>query len=250
MRGVSQLVLALQAEVSARHLSFLETGRAEPSREMVLRLTTVLEVPLRERNTLLQAAGFAPVYRETPLEADEMRQVRRAIDCILKGFGHNPAVVLNHRYDILLGNPAATALLRALLPPEAIDRAPKNLIQLMFGRDYLRPAIENWDEVAQAISHRVQREALTASARSGLRTVVEAFAKPDLPRSVRIPDLTKAAEVVIPVRFRRGSLNISLFSTITTLGTPLDITLQEMRIEASFPADPESDEALRKIVAQ
>lgn len=249
-RRISQLGLAMDAGISSRHLSFLETGRAEPSRDMVLRLARALDMPFRERNALLLAAGYAAIYRETPLAAEEMQPVRQAVECILSGFGPNPAILVNRRYDILSGNPAAAALMRALLPIERAAAAPRNMAQLVLGPDWLRPVIANWTQAASALLRRLRYEP------GGADEVARLVASyPDLARLVEstpdcLPSASRPFEVVLPVQFCRDDLRLSLFSTITTLGTPLDITLQELRIEASFPADAQSAEALRELTTR
>lgn len=247
LRTMSQLDLSLVAGVSSRHLSFVETGRSEASREMLLRLAAALGMQLSESNALLQAAGLAPIYRETSLEAPEMKPVQDAVAFILRGHGYNPAFLLNQRYDLLLANKSAAALLVALLGPAKAQSAPRNLLDLMFDSQFLRGKIDNWEEVVLSLVARLQREALSASSRSELWSVVKRVMNSDLPERIKLPGLSEKPRAILPVRFRYGSVRLSLFSTITTFGTPADLTTQHLRIEALFPADEASDVQLKKL---
>jgi transcriptional regulator with XRE-family HTH domain len=245
-RGKSQLALAVHAGVSARHLSFIETGRAAPSRDMVLLLSDALEVPLRERNALLGAAGYAPLFQETSFEAPEMDQVRRALDALVRAHGNNPAIVVNRRCDVLMSNDAARIFMARLLPPSALPLA-SNMVRLIFSRDGARPFIENWEEVASEIAYRRLRESPSE--------VDELLRELDyeLPSPARSPSLTGEAvmrphSILLPIRFRRGNLSLDLFSTVTTLVTPFDVTVQELRVESMFPANPHSERQLAAIV--
>ncbi len=247
-RGKSQLALAVEAGVSTRHLSFVETGRGKPSRELVLSLAEHLEVPLRERNALLTAAGFAPVFRETALDADGMRDVRAALTHILAAHEPQPALVVNRRYDVLLANAAAVELLSFYAPNW---RGKNNLARLLVAPEGLRPAVVNYAETAGHLLRRVRAELSSGSARDAedekllaLVAVAEAelAALGHPPTSGRSP-----GDVLLPVTFERAGERVDLFTTITTLGTPLDITLQELRIETFFPANERSRAALSRI---
>jgi transcriptional regulator with XRE-family HTH domain len=247
-REKSQLGLATRAGVSARHLSFVETGRSRPSREMVLLLGEALDVPLRERNALLEAAGFAPLFAETPLDAPEMEHVRRALRSILAAHAHNPAVVVNRRCDVLMANDPAQKLLARLVSPEALARGlGRNLVRLLFARDGARPYIENWSEVAFEMASRILRETSHADAHALLAEALGEEA--DLPRLSPARTLGRTAAIALPLRIRRDDLRLDLLSTVTTLGTPLDVTLQEVRIESLFPADARSEQVLASILA-
>jgi transcriptional regulator with XRE-family HTH domain len=236
VRRKSQLVLALEAEVSPRHLGFVECGRSNPSRQMVLTLARALDVPLRERNTLLMAAGYAPVYRETGLAAPEMVQARKALDFILGRQEPHPAVVMDRHWNILMTNGAATRLFGMLIP--APPDGPANIMRLMFRPDGLRPFVANWDDAAGALVQRLHREAVGGVPdETTTRLLEEVLAYPGVPRQWRSADLTVAAQPFVPIAFRKDDLEMRYFSTVTTLGTPLDITLQEIRIECFHPAD-------------
>jgi transcriptional regulator with XRE-family HTH domain len=246
-RHLSQLALANEAEVSARHICFLETGRARPSRDMVVLLASVLEVPLRERNTLLLAAGFAPVYGESSLDAPEVGPVRAALDAILRQQEPFPAVVMNRRWDIVRGNGAATRFFSLLLGPGGGGGgAPANVLRLMFDPTGLRPHVANWDAVAEALVQRVHREAVGGVKDDATaRLLAEVLAYPGVPARLRRPDLQAPLVPVVAVHFRKDGRAFNFFSTVTTLGTPQDITLQELRIECFFPADQETEARAR-----
>jgi transcriptional regulator with XRE-family HTH domain len=259
-RGKSQLTLSLEAGVSSRHLSFVETGRSSPSREMVLTLAETLDVPLRDRNTLLEAAGFAAVYRETPLDAPAMTQVRDAVTRLLEASEPNPTLVVNRRYDILDANRAALAFLGFFAPGW---QGPNNVAELLLSHQGLRPALRNWYEITAHVVHRIRDELSQGRASSRedeamLERVIAADAelRDSRERSERSAhgggDRGKAARppaILVPLELRRDGVSLDLFTTITTLGTPLDITLQELRIETLFPATAASRDALQRIVS-
>jgi transcriptional regulator with XRE-family HTH domain len=234
---MSQLDLAVEAQVTPRHVSFVESGRARPSREMVLALAGALDVPLRERNQLLLAAGYAPLYRETGVEEPAMAQVRAALDRVLRHHEPFPAVVLDRHWDILMANAAATAMFAWLLGRERSER-PTNVLRVMFDPDGLRPFVANWEQVAEALVQRAHREAIGGVPDPRTAALLqELLALPGVPDHWRTPDLTAAPLPVIPVEFRKGRLAVSYFSMVTTVGTPQDVTAEEIRLESFFPAD-------------
>lgn len=245
-RHLSQLALAAEAEISSRHLCFIETGRANPSREMVLLLASVLDVPLRERNALLLAAGFAPVYQESNMDGPELAAVRRALDAILGQQEPFPAVVMNRSWDIVRTNGAATRFFGLLLGARAAA-GPANVLRMMFDPRGLRPFVANWEAVAEALVHRVHREAVGGVPDAPTRALLaEILRFPGVPAAWHT---ARPAPVlpVVPVRFRKGELELDFFSTVTTLGTPQDITVQELRIECFFPADERTQRAARRL---
>jgi transcriptional regulator with XRE-family HTH domain len=246
-RHLSQLALATEAEISARHLCFLETGRAKPSRDMVLLLASVLDVPLRERNVLLLAAGFAPVYKETQLDAPELQSVRVALDAILRQQEPFPAVVMNRHWDLLMGNAAASRFFGFLLGDVTTDM-PMNVIRMMFHPRGLRPYVANWAATAEALVRRIHREAVGRVEDEGtLKLLEEIFSYPDVPQTWRHPDPGTALLPVAPVSFTKGYRTFNFFSTVTTLGMPQDITLQEIRIECFFPGDRDTERHAREM---
>jgi transcriptional regulator with XRE-family HTH domain len=244
-RGKSQLALAVEAGVSTRHVSFIETGRSTPSREMLLTLAEHLDVPLRERNALLEAAGYAAVFRETPLDAPAMTEIRGALTRILDASEPNPTVVVNRRFDVLLSNAAAVQLLSFFAP---MWRGKNNLALILLSDQGLRPSMDNWREVAAHVAHRIRGE-LSSGTRDAFdeemleRAVATEIELRDMP-----PFETGTPSILVPVKLRRGGLRLDLYTTITTLGTPLDITLQELRIETLFPANGESRRALDEVI--
>lgn len=250
LRGKSQLDLAIDAAVSPRHVSFVETGRSKPSREMVLTLATALDVPLRERNALLLAAGYAPVYRETRLDAPELEPALRALDLILKHQEPYPAVVLDAQWDLLRANDAAGAFLARLLGDARPEGRP-NVLRLMFDERYLKPYVENWNEVAGNLVQRVHREAVGGAPTVALtRLLKELLAYPGVPASFGALDPKAAIAPFVPIVFQKGDLTLRYFSLVTTLGTPQDVTLQELRVESFFPADIETERAAARIFAE
>ena len=253
VRRLSQLELALQAGVSARHLSFLETGRAQPSREMVLLLGGVLGVPLREQNALLQAAGYASLYRETSLDDPQMAGIRQALELILRRHEPFAAVVLDRHWNLLLANEGYSSLWNLLGGPagpkirayELIGRPRPNVLQALFDPSGLRAHIANWQELAHQLVQRVQREAYATDDDETRRLLRDLLAFPGVPARWREPDVALAPRLVVPVELMLGADRVRFFSTLTTLGAPQDITLHELRIEAFHPADAETEQRFR-----
>jgi transcriptional regulator with XRE-family HTH domain len=243
-RGRSQLALALDAGISSRHLSYMETGRASPSREMVLTLAQALEIPLRDRNELLKAAGFAALYRETPLDAPTLGPVKDALKVLLEGSEPNPAFVVNRRYDVLDANSSGRWILSTFVQDPARFEAPLNMARLIASPQGLRPHLENWQEVARKVLVRLQRELGGAHVRDGVDEALLEEIAPAYAELRNPPAATDALPLMVGVKFRRGALALKLFTTIATLGTALDITLQELRIETLFPADAATKKVL------
>jgi transcriptional regulator with XRE-family HTH domain len=246
-RQMSQLALAHEADVSPRHVCFVETGRAKPSREMVLLLADALKVPLRERNALLLAAGFAPLFRESSLEDPSLAPVRTAIDAILAQQEPFPAVVMNRRWDVLLTNEAARRFFGWLLDGSG-GPVPTNVLRMMFDPRWIRPYVANWDAVAETLLRRVHREAVGGILDAEVAAILgEILSYPGVPRRWHTPDLITPLVPVIPVQFAKGEYALNFFSTVTVIGTAQDVTLQELRIECFFPADPLTAEASRQL---
>lgn len=242
-RRLSQLHLALDADISTRHLSCIETGRAQASREMVLRLAEALQVPLRERNALLLAAGYAPLYRQTNLDAPELEAARRAVEFLIAQLEPNPVLVLDRYWNILRMNDGAKRILA--LFPGCDSVKPLNGPRLVFHPQGLRPFIENWEVVAARIIQRVHHEAAGNPSDETLKRFLdELLSYPNVPSRWRMLDLDDAPLPFLTINYRWKNSTIRLFSTLTTLGTPLDVALQELRIESFFPAD----EATRTVV--
>jgi transcriptional regulator with XRE-family HTH domain len=248
-RGMSQLDLAMHAGFSARHLSFIETGRSQPSRHALLTIAESLEIPLRDRNRLLEAAGYAHVYRQTPLAADEMSHIRGVLEFILER--HKPyAAVVHDRYsNCLMGNGASARLIAALVDASLLVE-PVNYLRATFHPLGARRWIVNWDQVSRHLSARVERELgampddPTASA---LLAEVRGYLGASSDDRSHAP--LCAADLLLPIHIRKDDLELRLVSTIMTLGTPQDVTLQELRIETFFPADAASDRVWKDITA-
>ena len=248
-RRLSQLDLAVEAGVSSRHLSFVETGRAQPSREMVLLLARALDVPLRDRNALLTAAGYAPIYRETPLAAPAMAHVRRALDFILRQQEPYPALVLDRHWNVLAVNEGSARVQAIFLDATRVAAlgAP-NAMRLMFHPDAFRPHIVNWEATAASLIQWLHRDAASGFGDAETRALLdELLSYPDVPRQWRTLDLDASTAPFLPIEFRKGELHLRYFTTLTTLGTPHDITAQELRIEAFFPADEATEAATRRL---
>jgi transcriptional regulator with XRE-family HTH domain len=253
-RGASQLSLALQSGVSQRHVSFLESGRARPSREMVVQLSTALDVPLRQRNEMLLAAGFAPAYRESNLAAPELAPVRKAIDFMLKQQEPYPAVVIDRLWNLLQANEAANAFTVFLFEgppsPPPPGKGP-NLLRWILDPKALRSKISNWEEVARYLVSTTYAEILAAGGEpKALAFIEEIMAYPDVPTSFRKLRFEERPAPMLTVDYLVGGKALSVFTTIATLGTPQDITLQEVRVESFFPADDRSDALFKSLAAK
>jgi transcriptional regulator with XRE-family HTH domain len=242
-RRLSQLDLALGAEISARHLSFVETGRAAPSREMVLHLAEHLEIPLRERNILLVSAGFAPVFSERPLDDPALQAARRAVELVLKGHEPYPAVAIDRHWTLVAANTAIPPLLAGV---EAfLMQPPVNVLRLSLHPDGLAPRIVNLAEWRAHLRARL-RQQIDLTADPVLVALMEELTALPAPKEARPrPPLPDYAGVVVPMQLATEAGVLSLFSTTTVFGTPVDITLSELAIEAFFPADAATAERLR-----
>lgn len=245
-RRLSQLDLALNAQVSARHLSFIETGRARPSRQMVIQLAEALDVPLRDRNALLQAAGFAPIYRETALDAPEMAHVKSVLQFILERHEPYGAVVLDRHWNVLMANKAMERFYPFIADP-ASGGTPTNVMRLTFHPRGFRPHIVNWPEVAAPLLQRLQREAAASWADTGSSDLLrEMLSYPDVQQDWANADVERAS-LLLPVHLKKGEVEARFFTSIATLGTAQDITLHELRIETFFPADPATEKLIRRM---
>lgn len=244
-RRLSQLDLALEAGVSPRHLSCVETGKAQPSRDMIARLADALGMPLRERNGLLIAAGYAPQYRETALNTPEMSQIRRAIDFIVQQQEPYPAFVTNRYWDVVLINDAVSRVFTALR-----GRAPihLNVARQIFDPQDMRPVLRNWEEVAGDVIRHLHDQVAAAPSDAKARALLdEVLAFPGVPEQWRLRDPGAAPSPLMNSVFGRDDLELRFFSTITTFGTPRDVTLDELRIECMFPADEATAQLCRKL---
>jgi transcriptional regulator with XRE-family HTH domain len=246
-RRLSQLDLSLEANVSARHLSYVETGKSQPSREMVARLADALGMPLRERNALMIAAGYAPEYRETSLATPEMAPVRRALEFMLAQQEPYPALVMTRHWDVVLVNDALTrvfGLLRGGPPKHA------NVLRQIFDPDDMRPFVENWEEVARDVVRHLHEQIAAAPSDGKSRALLdEVLAWPGVPPSWQTRE---AGSMPLPLpllttNFRARDTVLRFFSTFATFGTSRDVTVDELRIECMFPADEASAALCRSL---
>jgi len=248
-RRLSQLDLAQEAEVSTRHLSYVETGRAAPSREMVLRLAERLEVPLRERNALLVAAGFAPMYRQRSLDDPAMAAARRAVDLVLKGHEPFPALAVDRHWNLVAHN-ALVPMLMAGAAPELV-KPPINVLRLSLHPDGLASRIANLAQWRAHLLERLQQQiAATGDAvLQALHDELEAYPMPQVSHDTPAVE-TDLSGVVVPFQLATPSGVLSFISTTTIFGTPVDVTLQELAVESFFPADAQTAAALAALAAQ
>jgi transcriptional regulator with XRE-family HTH domain len=249
-RKLSQLELSLTAGVSQRHVSWLETGRSKPSREMVIRLSEAMEMPLRERNRFLQAAGYAHIYSESALEEPAMAAVMEVIRRVLHHHDPMPAVVIDRLWNVRMTNSGADLMISLAGESDALwnaidDDGAHNLALLTLHPDGLRPYISNWDEAAPEFVRRLKREALTSGDQemqdkfSRIIALAGPMPEPRDPQAHLMP--------VLPLEISANGLNLSLFSVITTFGTPQDITTEELRIEAFYPSDKATEKIFENL---
>lgn len=241
-RRLSQLDLAIAADVSSRHVSFIETGRSRPSEEMILRLAEQLNVPMRDRNALLLAAGYAPVYPETGLDAPEMAPLREILDQLLRGYEPYPALVFDAGYNIVATNNGVTTLLDGVA--EHLLEPPVNTMRLALHPDGLAPRIVNFDQVRQHLLDRFARHIDTWQWDQLRDLYDEVRSYPPPPGPTAEPAGPESA-FALPLRIRHGAMELSLISAVATFNTPLDVTVSELAIETFLPADPQTAKVLR-----
>jgi transcriptional regulator with XRE-family HTH domain len=249
-RGRTQLQLADDADISTRHLSFIENGRAQPSREMVSVLLEALDVPLRERNVWLIAAGFAPTYTETALDAATLSEAREALSLILRAHEPFPAICYDRHGAVHMVNQACLGLAAALgiaapgATPYALFAEPRpNLVGLLLLHPGMRSGIANWSEVATALVDRARRELIRSRDKLTRAALEVAVAQSGMTRPPH--DVSAPARLIIPLELSLDGSALRFFSTLTSFGSACDITLEELRIEALHPANPETDRAIR-----
>jgi transcriptional regulator with XRE-family HTH domain len=239
VRRLSQLDLALLAGISQRHISFVESGRAQPSRDMIFKLAEALDLPLRARNELFLAAGYAPAYPERRLDLSEMKAAREALELILNHHEPYPAIVMDINWNIVMRNEAASRIVNYCVGADALRQlfpdGMINFVELMFAPNGLRPHIVNWTHSRAALLRRLRREA-AGNAGSPSETLRRKFDH-DTPRASDISFLEESIDPILPLELRIGDTRLRLFNTFTTFGTPQDVSLQELRIDMSFPAD-------------
>ena len=246
-RALSQAELAFEAGISVKHLSYVETGKAAASRDILLQLASALDLSLRDRYALLEAGGFARQYGERDLSAPELAEARRAIDLLLLRHEPFPAIVTDRRWNVMQANRAAARLMTMLLGPERMRR-PLNHMRMFLAADELKPFVENWPVVAAALLARARHEAMAAPLDEALQsTWRELMRLPQLPAAT---DDNSVPGPLCEVRLRKGDIGIGLIGAVLTLGTPQDVTLQELRVEMFMPVDAASEAALVALAAQ
>jgi transcriptional regulator with XRE-family HTH domain len=239
MRGTSQFDLSLDTGVSQRHLSFIESGRSVPSRQTLMQIAQTLDVPLRDRNTLLLAAGYAPIYSEGAWNAVEMQSVTSALGRVLRQHEPFPALVMDRYWDVLMVNESTPRFFNCFIDLAA-RRGPRNMLHLMFDPEGMRPFVANWEAVAQSLIQRVYRESVarviddkTKELLASLQVYRDVEPEWKLPKTRGTP----ATMPMIPITFVKDEKMLNYFSMVTTVGTPQTVAAQELRIECLFPAD-------------
>lgn len=240
-RRLSQQGLALEAEISTRHLSYVETGRAQPSREMVLRLAERLSVPLRERNALLVAAGFAPMYQARPLDHPDLAAARQAVELVLKGHEPSPALAVDRHWNLVAANAVVPLLLDGVAP--WLLEPPVNVLRLSLHPEGLGPRLANSAQWRAHLLHRLQQQ-IAATADSELQALHDEIAAYPFAED---KDSPLPSPIAVPFELRTHLGTLSFISTITIFGTPVDVTLQELAVESFFPADAETQRALQRL---
>lgn len=245
---MSQAELAFEADISVKHLSHVETGKAAASRDILLQLASALDLSLRDRNALLEAGGFARQYGERDLAAPDLADTRRAIDLLLSRHEPFPAIVTDRRWNVMQANLAAGRLITMLLGAERMRR-PLNHMRMFLASNELRPFVENWPAVAAALLARARHEAMAAPLDEVLQSTWRELTRlPELP-APGIED-NAVPGPLCEVRLRKGNVGIGLIGAVLTLGTPQDVTLQELRVEMFMPADAASEATLIALAAQ
>lgn len=245
-RRMSQLALATESGISARHLSFLETGRAQPSREMVQLLAGMLDLPLAERNALLLGAGFAPAYAQRPLASSEFEHVRRALQSMMRQQEPFPALVMDGEWNIVMRNDASNRIFELFRGPVGADTTI-NAVHTVFDPKGLRPFIANWDELADCMMLSIHRDIALTGSQDLVRLREELFAYPDIPARLRTISALAADPPLVNIVLRKGDLTMTFFTTVTMFGRARDITLQDLKIECFFPADAATEQISRRL---
>ena len=243
VRGWSQLDLSLEAGVSQRQISFIESGRSVPGRDTLSTLAQTLDVPMRERNALLLAAGYAPMYSEVPWNAREMHSVVRALERVVRQHEPFPAIAMDRHWIVLLTNDAAPRFYNRFVDLAA-RAGPRNMLHLIFDPRGMRPFVADWEGVARSLLQRVQRESVGHVIDVGTRRLLdELLGYPGVPRDwkTRSGSTADAAMPVVPLGFVKEGIVLRYFSLVSTVGAPRNVAAQELRLECLFPADDETE---------
>jgi transcriptional regulator with XRE-family HTH domain len=247
-RGLSQLDLAVASEVSTRHLSFLETGRAQPSREMVLRLGATLSVPLRDQNDMLRAAGFAAEFAELGIDGGLPPGIARAIDRMFAQHEPFPITLLDRRYDVLRTNEGATRVLGRFVADSSALPARVNVFPLLFDPRLARPFVVDWERIAHALVARLHRDTLSRPNDATLGALLRSlFEYPDVPEAWRQPDFSTGSDPTLTLRLKRDDFELTFLTTLTVFSAPQNVTLEELTIESYFPNDEATARACERL---
>lgn len=244
IRGASQLGLALDAGISQRHLSFIESGRSVPSRHALTSIVQSLDVPLRERNAVFLAAGYAPVYSEAAWDAKEMQGITRALDRMLRQHDPFPAIVMDRYWNVLTTNASSPRFFGSFIDMTA-RTGPRNMLHLIFDPKGMRPFVVDWETVAQSLVQRVHRESVGGVLDERSRSLLnELFAYPGVDPSWRLRRSAGSAPnlPMVPIGFRKHDKTLKYFSMVASVGAPQSVAAQELRIECMFPADEETED--------
>ncbi len=245
--GMSQLDLALTADVSSRHISFLETGRSQPSQDMVLLLASVLDIPFRDRNVMLREAGFAPVFEDPGMHALSP-SVEHALTVMLEHHDPFPMMVLDRAYNVLRLNHAAQCMIALALSPVPEEL---NVMRAFFDPEGFKPFAINWEDAACQAIARLQREVLRAPHDERLKAVVDDILNvPDVPKDWHRHDLSAGTEGTMALRFQAGEHTLSFITTMMSFQAPQNVTLEEIQIESYLPSDPDTEQICREMFVQ
>lgn len=245
--GLSQLDLAVAADVSQRHISFLENGRSLPSREMVVHLAATLDVPLRERNIWLTAAGYAPLYPERSLDAPTMNHIRHVLEGLVEAHRPFPAYVVDCHWNILMANGVSQRLTALLTHPDGIEAARGNLLRLTFHPKGLRRWIVNWEQVSAALIRRLERETADRPTDRTLGALLEEIRGYLDVAGPTHPNVPITGSLALPLHLRHPDLELELLTTITRFSAAWNVALEELRLETLLPADPATESTLRRL---
>ena len=234
--GMSQMELGLTANTSSKHISFLETGRAKPSREMVLQLSQAMNIPLNERNMLLTASGFAEAFSRIGIEEPAMQSVHHALTILLENHEPYPALVFDWDWNIVMANQTHHQMFSLIAEQQLNFPQTDNILELLFDPNGFRPFIENWEEIALILLHRIQRERMIRQNRTS-DLLNRLMSYPDIPKDWNTSSYSDHGEPMAHIILKLGALRLKLFSTIATFGTAIDVTMQELMIEHYFPVD-------------
>ncbi|PRC94310.1 helix-turn-helix domain-containing protein [Solimicrobium silvestre] len=240
-RGFSQLRLSTVSNISQRHISFLESCRAQPSKELILKMGVTLDIPLRQRNQMLLAAGFAPAYQERKMSDPELESVRYALNFMLAQQAPYPALVVDRLWNLVMSNEPALMMIKWLLDipdSQPVSTEGLNVIKMMLDPSSLRPYLVNWEHICADLLHWIQREAMSDGPGSESTLLLQELATiPGVQSAKNVPNLDTRALPFMPVTIRKNDVTLNLFTSITTMGTPHDVTVHELRVESFFPAD-------------